>query len=38
MDAASHMDQVMQGFTLMHRTEEDNKRKVFKFELILEQP
>lgn len=36
VDAASHVDLVMQVFTLMHRAEEDNKRKVSngKFQLF----
>lgn len=28
MDAAAHMDVLMQGFTLIHRPEEDIKNKV----------
>lgn len=28
MDAAAHMDHLMQDFTLIHRPEEDDKRKV----------
>lgn len=33
MDAASHVDQLVEGFTLINRPEEDDEKKVFKFKL-----